>query len=30
LFLGRHDWQNGNFRVKFDLRKRVRVRTTQQ
>jgi hypothetical protein len=29
LFLRRHDWQNGNFRVKFDLRKMVRVRTTQ-
>ncbi len=30
LFLRRHDWQNGNFRVKFDLRKMVRVRPTQQ
>src|SRR2546430_5823442 len=24
LFLGHHDWQNGNFRVKFALRKMVR------
>jgi hypothetical protein len=24
LFLGLHDWQNGNFRVKFALRKMVR------
>src|SRR5207248_9927838 len=30
LFLRRHDWQDGNFRVKFALRKMVRVRTTQQ
>jgi hypothetical protein len=30
LLLRRHDWQNGNFRVKFALRKMVRVRTTQQ
>jgi hypothetical protein len=25
LFLGRHDWQNGNFRVKFAFRKMVRL-----
>ena len=24
LFLGRHDWQDGNFRVKFALRKMLR------